>query len=241
MRINKFLAQCKLGSRRHVEELIKSGKIVVNGKICTDLSVQIDPTNDKVLFENKEIEFIDEKIYLMLNKPQNYLVSSKDDFGRKTVYDLLPDFKSHLFPIGRLDYNSEGLLLFTTDGDFANKIIHPRYKLPKVYKVLVKGNLIDAQIKLLRDGIVIEGKKTAPALVFVKKRTVNNILLRITIHEGRKRQIRYMIKKVGAEVLSLKRLQIGDVRLGNLPIGMWKMLKPSEVMSLMNYQKRGNR
>jgi len=238
MRINKFLAQCKLGSRRHVEELVTSGKIKVNGRICTELFCQIDPEKDRVLYNDQEVKFIDEKIYLMLNKPKNYLVSSKDNFGRKTVYDLLPDFKAHLFPIGRLDYNSEGLLLCTTDGDFANKIIHPRYKLPKVYKVLVKGDLIDAQIQHLRDGVIIEGKKTAPALVFIKKRADNTITLRITIFEGRKRQIRYMIKKIGAEVLSLKRLQIGDVKLGNLPLGMWRMLRPSEVMSLFQYQKR---
>jgi len=238
MRINKFLAQCNLGSRRQVEELILQGKIVVNGSVCTELAARIDPEKDVVEYQGKRVKLLPEKIYLMLNKPKNYLVTHRDDFQRKTVYDLLPDFHTHLFAIGRLDYRSEGLLLFTNDGDFAHKIIHPRFKLPKVYKVSVKGKITGLQVQKLQKGVEIDGKKTQPAIVFVKNRYPEKTVLRITIFEGRKRQIRRMIKAVGSEVLELKRLQIGDVKLGKLPIGMWRLLKPNEVLSLINYGKR---
>lgn len=237
-RINKFLARCQLGSRRNVEQLITSGKIMVNGKICTELSTMINTDSDEVIFDGKKLEIMGEKVYLMLNKPKNYLVSSRDDFGRKLVYELLPDFKTHLFAIGRLDYNSEGLLLFTNDGDFANQIIHPRYKLPKLYKVKVKGKIVNEQIDKLRKGVKIETGMTKPAIVHIKLRTQNYTILRITIFEGQKRQIRYMLKAVGSEVLDLKRLQIGNLKLGKLPTGMWRFLKPSEVIDLISFKRR---
>ena len=238
MRINKYLAKCNIGSRRSVEQYILDRKIRINGVIVTDLAYQVDIENDEVMFERKKINYIADKIYIMLNKPKNYLVSSKDDYERKTVFDLIPDFGAHMFAIGRLDYMSEGLLLMTSDGDFANKIIHPRYKLPKVYKVKIKGTLTKEQIKKLRDGVMISGKKTMPALVNEKSRTENSSVLRITITEGRKRQIRYMIQKVNSEVTELKRLQIGEVKLGNLPVGMWRVMKPNEVTSLLKLSER---
>ena len=238
MRLNKFLAACNLGSRRSVEKLIFQGKIVINGKICKEPGYEVKPNEDEIFFENKKLILPNKNIYIMLNKPVHYLVSTKDSFNRKTVYDLLPDFNMHLFPIGRLDYNSEGLLLLTTDGDFANSIIHPRYKLKKLYKVKVKGYLSKKQLDELRKGIVIDGKKTLPAVVFVKKRTNDETIIKITITEGRKRQIRRMISAVGGEVISLKRLQIGDVKLGKLPVGMWRFLLPSEVESLLRLSKK---
>lgn len=237
VRINKYLAQCNLGSRRSVEKLILDGKILVNNKVETNLSLQIDPKVDIIKYEGKQIILNPENIYLMLNKPKKYLVSTKDEFDRKLIYDLLPDFKTNLFYIGRLDYMSEGLLLLTNDGDFAEKIIHPRYKLQKVYKVKIKGKITDESIDKLRKGIVINGKKTKPAIVFVNNFKNNTTTLKITIFEGRKRQIRYMLKSVGSEVLELKRLQIGNVKLNKLPVGMWRMLKPSEVISLLSTSK----
>ncbi len=238
MRLNKFLALCNLGSRRSVEKLISEGKIKINDEICKDVSTQVDITKDKIEYNGKILKPPNKNIYIMLNKPKNYLVTAKDEFNRKTVFDLLPDFGMHLFPIGRLDYNSEGSLLLTTDGDFANKIIHPRYKLKKLYKVKVKGYLSDDKIKKLREGIEINGRKTLPAVVFVKKRNNDETIIKITIKEGRKRQIRRMIKKVGGEVTALKRLQIGSVKLGKLPVGMWRFLLPSEVESLKRLSKR---
>ncbi|MCK4956936.1 MAG: rRNA pseudouridine synthase, partial [Candidatus Cloacimonetes bacterium] len=236
-----YLAKCNVGSRRSVEKLIVDGRIKVNGEVISNLAHQINEETDEVKFDNKTIEYVEDKIYIMLNKPKNYLVSGRDDFDRKTVFDLLPDFGAHLFAIGRLDYMSEGLLLLTTDGDFANKIIHPRYKLPKLYKVKVKGVLEQDQIQKLRDGVMIEGKKTKPAFVKEKSKGENSSVLKITIFEGRKRQIRYMLKKVGSEVLELKRLQIGDVKLGTLPIGMWRVLKPNEVLTLIRLSERKQR
>ena len=237
VRINKFLAQCNLGSRRSVEKLILDGKILVNGKVEMNLSLQIDPNMDVIKYEGKEIMPQKENIYLMLNKPKKYLVSKKDDFDRKLIYDLLPDFGTNLFYIGRLDYMSEGLLLLTNDGDFAEKIIHPRYKLQKLYKVKIKGKISDDNVEKLRKGIMLNGKMTKPAIVFVNSVKNNTTTLKITIFEGRKRQIRYMLKSVGSEVLELKRLQIGNVKLNKLPLGMWRMLKPSEIISLLNTSK----
>ena len=238
VRINKFLSQCNLGSRRFVENLIKDGKVFLNGYKVEKLSVNIDPDKDIVKYNGFVVSPSKDKIYLMLNKPKKYLVSSKDDFDRKTVFDLLPDLKTHLFAIGRLDYMSEGLLLLTNDGDFANRIIHPRNKLPKVYKVVAKGFLNFEQVRELRDGVLIEGKKTKPAVVFVKKNYNDKTNLKITIFEGRKRQIRKMLKSVGSEVLELKRLQIGNLKLGKLPVGMWRWLLPNEVKKLQTFRKK---
>jgi len=237
VRINKYLAQCNLGSRRSVESLILDGKIQVNEKVERNLSFQVDPQSDVIKYKGKKVIPKEENIYIMLNKPKKYLVSTRDDFGRKLIYDLIPDFSTNLFYIGRLDYMSEGLLLMTNNGDFAEKIIHPKYKLEKVYKVKIKGRISKENIEKLRKGILLSGKKTKPALVFVNNVKDNTTVLKITIFEGRKRQIRYMLKSVGSEVLELKRLQIGNVKLSKLPIGMWRMLKPSEISSLIALSK----
>ena len=241
VRINKFLAMCNVGSRRKVEQHILDGKIVVNDKIITELSFKVDSEKDIVKFDGKILKVESDNIYLMLNKPPNYLVTSNDEFGRKTVFDLVPDFNVHLFAIGRLDYQSEGLLLLTNDGDFANQIIHPRYKLSKLYKVTVSGKIDDGQMGKLRTGIVIDGKKTKPAIVFKESSRNDVTVLKITIHEGRKRQIRRMLKSVNSKVVKLKRLQIGSMKLGNLPIGMWRILKPNEIASLKNIAKKGRK
>ncbi len=232
MRINRFLAQANLGSRRQVEEYISRGKVTVNGKICQDLSTQIDTANDIVTYDNKVVHIQNELIYIMLNKPLDYVVTKSDEYGRKTVYDLLPEFARALNPVGRLDMDSEGLLILTNDGDLANQITHPRYKLEKVYKVEVQGNLTKDAIEKLRLGVEIEGIKTQSARVFVKSHVGDHFILRITIREGKKRQIRRMVEAVNCKVLHLKRLQIGDINLDKLPIGMWRFLKPTEIISL---------
>ena len=237
VRINKYLAICNLGSRRSVETLISNNRIKINGNIITDLSTIINEDKDVVEFDGKALVPTVEKIYLILNKPKKYVVTTKDELDRSTVYDLLPDFGVNIFSIGRLDYMSEGLLHFTNDGDFSEKIIHPRYKLPKLYKVKVKGNMDKAKLDKLRNGVKISGKITQPAIVHLKKATPDVTILRMTIFEGRKRQIRYMLKAVGSEVLELKRLQIGNLKLGKLPPGMWRMLKPGEIRSLINNNK----
>lgn len=232
MRINRYLAQANLGSRRQVEELILAGKVTVNGKICKDLSTQIDVSTDTVMCNGKVVRSDQELMYIMLNKPLDYVVTRSDEYGRKTVYDLLPDFARALNPVGRLDKDSEGLLILTNDGSLANQITHPRYKLEKVYKVEVQGNLPKESVEKLRQGVEIEGVKTQSARVFIKSHIGDRFTLRITLREGKKRQIRYMIEAVGCKVLHLKRLQIGDISLEKLPVGMWRFLKPAEIISL---------
>ncbi len=241
MRINKFLSQCNLGSRRQVEELITQGKIRVNGKICKDLSTDIDPDNDTVFYENKELNLIEDKIYIMLNKPKGYLVTSNDEYDRKTIYDLIPEFKNRLFYIGRLDLQSEGLLLLTNDGNFSNKVMQPKYKLPKTYKVTISGSINKEQIETLRNGVKIDGVMTKECKVFLKSKSTNSSVLRIVLYEGKKRQIRRMIKHIGFSVTELKRLQVGNLKLGKLPVGMWRILKPNEILDLKRSFRSGNK
>ncbi|HPT70950.1 MAG TPA: pseudouridine synthase [Candidatus Cloacimonadota bacterium] len=232
MRINQFLAKSNLGSRRHVEELILQGKITVNGKVCKELATVIAPEKDVVQFNGKTVEISQELIYIMLNKPFDYVVTKSDEFGRKTVYALLPDFARNLNPVGRLDMDSEGLLILTNDGFMANQMMHPKFKLEKTYKVEVQGIVNRESLERLRSGVEIEGTKTQSARVFVKSRSGDKSVLRITIREGKKRQIRRMIETIGCKVLALKRLQIGDITLEKLPVGMWRYLTTYEILSL---------
>lgn len=234
VRINKYLAACNLGSRRQVENLIRNGKVKVNGNICRDLACQINPNQDIVQYLGKKLSLPSDKIYIMMNKPRNYLVSTIDSRNRKTVFLLLPDLGLHLFPVGRLDYQSEGLLLLTNDGDFANRIIHPRHEIPKVYKVITSRSLSREELQSLRKGIILAGTRTLPAIVYQKRTKTGGTYLRMTIFEGKKRQIRRMLQTLGIDVLILKRLQLGNLKLGNLPIGMWRFMTQSEIKTLLN-------
>lgn len=226
MRINKFLAQCNLGSRRKVEELVKNGEIIVNNKIISDLSTQIDETKDEVKYKNKILKNQNEKIYIALNKPVGFIVTKTDDYGRKTIYDLLPNEFQNLKYVGRLDYTSEGLIIMTNDGDFIEEITHPKYKLQKIYEVLLNKTLTKSQLQNLRDGIIIEEKKTLPA----KVNLIDKTKLEITIFEGRKRQIREMIKTVGSGIINLKRIQIGKLQLGNIASGKYKIIDKKQII-----------
>ena len=239
MRINKFLAQAGLGSRRSCEQLVLDSKIRVNGKIIQDLATDIDPQNDTVEYKNKKLRYSSNKIYLIMNKPAGYLVTSNDPFERNTVFDLLPDFKEHVFPIGRLDKNSEGLLLLTNDGDFAQLITHPSKKFPKTYLVKAKGRIYFRQLRDLREGVQLDDGKTLPAKVFIKSynKSQNITKLRMVIYEGRNQQIRRMLKAVVSSVIELKRVQIGEVNIGKLPKGEWRYLKDKEVWSILKTSK----
>ncbi|HNZ86441.1 MAG TPA: pseudouridine synthase [bacterium] len=224
MRINKFLSSCGLGSRRKVEELIKKDLIFVNGKICNDLSKQISE-QDIVEFQNKKLKIENKKITIMLNKPIGYLVTKTDDRGRKTIYDLLPEKYKNLNYIGRLDYNSSGLLILTNDGDLNQKITKPKNKIPKTYEVTTDKKLTSQELKKLEHGVVIEGHKTLPAEIL----NANEDKFTITIYEGKKRQIRLMVASLNAKVVKLKRIQIGKLKLGNLELGKYKLLEDSSV------------
>lgn len=237
LRLNRFLADCGLGSRRKVEELISSGRIVVNGVKCTDLAQRVVPEKDKVCLDGKELSPKQEKQYLVLNKPWGYVVSQSDELGRQTIYDLLPERSKCLAYAGRLDKNSEGLLLLTNDTALINLLTHPNYKVEKVYKVDIDRPLKKSELDKLRKGIEIEGGLTLPAGIYVKAQSETAMSLKVVLIEGRKRQIRQMIEAVGAKVRSLKRLQFGPLKLKDLPTGRWRQLDPGEVRALFAPRK----
>ena len=231
MRINKFLAKAGLGSRRSVEDLVRKRKIKLNGKVITKLATKVDPENDTVTYNNKKLSLPQKKIYLMLNKPPGYIVTADDPFDRETVFELLPKFPARIFPVGRLDKNSRGLIFFTNDGKWANRIIHPSKKIKKLYYVLVEGKISQNQIKQLRNGINLGNFTTQPTRVYFQnyKKTQNQTKLKFYLSEGKKRQIRRMIKAVDSTVIDLKREQIGKVKLGKLPQGYWRHLTNREI------------
>ena len=228
MRINKYLASCGLGSRRKVEQLISSGQITVNGNITKDLSTSIEQ-NDKVCFNNKLVKPYSNKVYIMLNKPKCYITSLKDEQNRKVVMDLLKDCKVKVFPVGRLDYNTQGLLLLTNDGDWANEITHPSKHIAKTYEVLLKYEPTNKQMNQIRNGIVIDGKRTLPAKVSIVDKVDNFYKVNVTIFEGRNREIRKMFEFLGLKIYGLKRLQIGQLSLDNLPEGKYRYLSSNEI------------
>lgn len=231
MRINKYLAQCELGSRRSVEQLIVSGKISVNGKIVRDLSTQIEP-GDKVLANNKPVSLQQNKIYIILNKPKGYLCSAVSQNGKPSVLELVK-VPEKIYPVGRLDFNTEGLLLLTNDGDFTNQVIHPKNKINKTYSVVVKGKPTDQQLQALRAPMVIDDYTTSPAIVKnVKRNSDNTTKFELVIHEGRNRQIRKMMEQVRLQVLQLKRVQVGNLKLNDLQVGQFAMLQESDLKKI---------
>ncbi|MFZ5943460.1 MAG: pseudouridine synthase [Bacillota bacterium] len=232
-RLQKFLAHAGIASRRSCEELILQGKVKINGALVTTLGTKVDPLRDIVEIENKLVKIRDEKVYLLLNKPDGYVTTVSDPQGRPTVMDLLREVQVRVYPVGRLDYQTEGLLLLTNDGKLSFRLTHPKHKVIKVYETLVKGSPASDALKKLREGIKLEDGMTAPALVKVIKQEGSNTLLEISIHEGRNRQIRRMCKAINHPVLKLKRLQIGPIRLGNLPKGNFRYLKETEIKKLM--------
>lgn len=232
IRLNKFLAQAGVASRREVDKMIVEGKIKVNGRVVRTLGTKIDDEKDRVEFRGKRVEKGEEMVYLMLNKPPGYLVTLKDPFRRPKIKDLLPSLEERIYPVGRLDYDSEGLLLLTNDGELAHRLTHPRYRVPKNYVVEVKGVPDSSKISRLEKGISIDGKKTAPARITRLSGSSKKTLLRIEIHEGRKREVKRMFEAVGHRVLHLKRDGFGGMRLGNLQTGKWRFLTQKEVESL---------
>ncbi|MCB5258575.1 MAG: pseudouridine synthase [Candidatus Cloacimonadaceae bacterium] len=232
IRLNHFLAESGICSRRGADNLIKSGQISVNGEICIDLGSKIDPLKDVVTYKDKKVYPQKEKIYVMLNKPRGYLVTHSDEFNRKTIYDLLPDNAQNLRYAGRLDKDSEGLLLLTNDGELLNLLTHPSSKVEKVYKVKINKRLTKQELNTLRQGVQIEGGITHSAGVYVKNSSDNGMTLKIVLTEGKKREIRQMMEAVGAKVLRLRRVQFANLKLKDLPIGRWRYLTRAELKVL---------
>lgn len=243
-RLQKYIARCGAASRRAAEELILSGRVKVNKKVITELGTKVDVDNDKVFLDGKELLPEKKLYYVMLNKPKGYVATANDEKGRRKVTDLVSDIEARLYPVGRLDCASEGLLFMTNDGGFAYKMTHPKSHVPKKYQVVVSGNPDISDIKKLRQGVDIGGYVTAPAKAELIKSEERTAQINITISEGKNRQIRKMCEAVGFPVLRLKRVNIGGVALGNLPLGKWRHLTPSELEKLVggkndNNTKRG--
>lgn len=228
MRINKYLASCGLGSRRKCENLILEGKISVDGRVVRELSLDITE-NANVEYCGKPVKLSGRKVYIMLNKPKCYITSMHDEKDRKIVMDLLKDCKERVFPVGRLDYNTQGLLLLTNDGDWANEIIHPSKHIPKTYEVLLKVQLTNKQMNSIRNGIMIDSKRTLPAKVQIVEKRDNYFVTYVTIFEGRNREIRKMFEFLNVTIYGLKRLKIGGLELGDLGEGKYRYLNNNEI------------
>jgi 23S rRNA pseudouridine2605 synthase len=232
MRLNKFLAKAGVASRRAADSLIEAGRVSINGQTITELGIQVDDTRDRVAVDGKPVKIIREFVYILLHKPVSYLVTCVDNFGRPTVLDLVREHRDVIRPVGRLDYNSSGLLLLTNDGELAFRLTHPRYEIEKTYLVKCERAVSDENIEKLEKGIEIENARTAPAKIEIISRTENFSRLHITIHEGRKRQVRLMFQAVGNRVIALKRIKFSGLALGNLPEGKYRYLTGNEISSL---------
>ena len=232
MRLQKFLSEYGVASRRKSEELISMGKVKVNGRIA-QIGDKINPKRDTVTVSGKRVVSSKNKYYIMLHKPRGFVTTLSDEMDRRCVADLVKDIPERIYPVGRLDKDSEGLLLMTNDGDFANAMMHPKHHVPKTYRVTVRQNVTENMVDQLAVGIVIEGRKTAPADVRVLLKEDTRTVLEIILYEGRNREIRKMCESLGLEVIRLKRTQFGSVKLGMLAQGKYRELTPEEVHKLM--------
>jgi pseudouridine synthase len=232
MRLNKFLSKAGIISRRGADRLIGQGRISVNGKIVTELGTVIDENRDEIAFDGKPVSLPETCVYLALNKPPGYLVTSKDRFGRDIVMDLVGPYKKIVKPVGRLDLDSSGLLILTNDGEFAFRLSHPKFEIDKKYLVKCDGYVSDTDLERLEQGIELEDGMTSPAKLELISRSEAFSRFHITIHEGRKRQIRRMCQAIGKRVVTLKRVSIGNVDLGDLKPGRYHLMQDNEICSL---------
>lgn len=232
LRLQKYLASCGVASRRGAEALIKQGRIRVNGIVVTEMGVQIDEENDRVEFDGQPVRPEKKMVYIMLNKPAGFVTTVSDDKGRDTVMSLVSDIPVRIYPIGRLDYDTEGLLLMTNDGDLTYRITHPKNNVEKTYVAEVTGNVTMNTLTQLRNGVYLDGVRTHPAKVEVIGATQLGTKLEITIHEGKNRQVRRMFESVGCIVKKLKRTREAGLILGHLPLGRWRKLTESEINML---------
>ncbi len=232
MRINKYLASTGLASRRKSEEYVKQGRISVNGKVVTDLAFDVS-NKDKVYLDGSEIT-VKEYKYILMHKPKGYITSMSDDKGRKTVADLVPAEYKGVKPVGRLDYDTEGLLILTTDGDLANRLTDPNAEIEKTYQVKIEGKIAESQLAVMRAGVVIDGIRLKKCKIKVTESQDKFTKLEVKITEGKNRQIRKMFDAVGVNVVFLKRVAIEELKLGGLTRGTCRELKPHEVEYLLS-------
>ena len=232
MRLNKYMASCGVASRRACDEIILEGRVRVNAVVVKKLGAQVDENKDIVAVDGKAIRIKGPFKYFMLNKPKGYITTVSDPQGRKTVMELLPEMEARLFPIGRLDYNTSGLLLFSNDGDLAQKLTHPSFEFGKTYIAVVEGDVNEPELEKLRKGIDIGGFVTSNAQASVLKKFDGQSEVKLTIHEGKNRQVRRMFEALNMKVKSLKRIAIGKLSLGSLPEGECRELTEEEVKYL---------
>lgn len=230
IRLQKYLAECGIASRRKSEEYILQGKVKVNGKIIKELGTKVNPITDKIEFENKEITKEEKYVYILLNKPIGYVTTVNDQFNRDTVLDLVK-VKERIVPVGRLDMYTSGALILTNDGDFVYRVTHPKHEINKTYTVTIKGIIQENDVEQLRKGVKIDDYITKPAKVkILKTDTEKNISrIEITIHEGKNRQVRKMCEAIDKKVLALHRSKIGNISVKNLKIGTWRYLNLKEL------------
>ncbi|HCQ56014.1 MAG TPA: pseudouridine synthase [Clostridiales bacterium] len=233
-RLQKYLAECGIASRRKCEEYITQGKVQVNGKTITELGVKVNPEKDKITFEGKNVKQEERKVYILLNKPIGYVTTSDEQFGRDKVLDLVK-VRERVVPVGRLDMYTSGALILTNDGDFVYKVTHPKHEITKTYTVTVKGIIKNEEVEQLRKGVKIDDYTTRPAKVKILKTDEEKDIsrLEITIHEGKNRQVRRMCESVGRRVIALHRSKIGNIGVKDIELGKWRYLKDFEVKTLI--------
>lgn len=232
IRLQKYLSMCAVASRRKAEELIAQGKVKVNGKVA-QIGDKISPKHDTVTVSGRKIVGSRKHYYIMLHKPRGYITTMDDEMGRKCVAELVRDVGARVYPVGRLDKDSEGLLLMTNDGEFANHMMHPSKHIPKTYRVTVRPDVTEDMLTAFATGMEIDGRITAPADAHIIEKQDNRVVMEIVLYEGRNRQIRKMCESLGLEVARLKRTSMGSLKLGMLPPGKWRELKEDEVHKLM--------
>lgn len=238
MRLAKYLAQAGIASRRQAEDLIRAGRIKLNSQVATDLASQVDPQNDRVEFDGVVVS-PEQPVYILLNKPPGFLSTVADSRGRPTVVQLVPNIKQRVFPVGRLDQDTAGLLLLSNDGAFTNLMIHPRYKIDKKYEAVIRGEISSGEIGMLRDGICLDDGRTAPAKVRIIRSGTKESVIELVIHEGRKRQVKRMLAAVGHPVKKLTRTGLGFLDLAGVKVGQYRYLRQEEVDKLVDLARHG--
>ena len=234
IRLQKYMAECGVASRRQSEVMIAQGRVKVNGQVTKELGTKIDPTISQVSVDNKIIGIQDEYLFYMFNKPKGYLTTTSDPQGRPTIFDCCPELRGHVLPVGRLDMDTEGLLLLTNHGELAYRLTHPKYNIKKTYIAKVKGVITSKALQKLSEGVDLEDGKTAPAQArFVKKQGKNSVV-EIIIHEGKKRQVRRMLKAVGFPCIQLNRVAIDQIKLSHVDVGQVRPLTENELGRLMD-------
>ncbi len=230
-RLHKILAAAGIASRRTCEQLIAGGQVTVDGKVVTQMGFKVDPWKQKIAFGGQTIR-PPRLVTLLLNKPKRVITTTKDDRNRKTVMDLLEGIDQRVYPVGRLDWESEGLLIMTNDGELANLLTHPRYGVPRTYHAIVKGSLTPAVLEKLRKGVWLSEGKTGPIKVLIKKREREFCVIEVTVREGMNREVRRVFARFGLKVSKLKRIKVGPLSLETLPVGAFRVLSPREVEGL---------